>query len=63
MPAAGVQPVQCWRRELVAEFEWLPGDHGAVAAAGVADVDDGLVRLVCHAVPGLGEVAIVEVQL
>ena len=62
MPAAGVQPVQRWRRELVAEFGWLPGDQGAVAAAGAADVDDGLVRLACHAVPGLGEVVTVEVQ-
>ena len=58
MPAAGVQPVQRRRRELVAEFGWLPGDHEAVAAA--ADVDDGLVRLVCHAVPGLGEVVAIE---
>ena len=62
MPAAGVQPVQRWRRELVVEFGWLPGDQGAVAAAGAADVDDGLVRLACHAVPGLGEVVTVEVQ-
>ena len=45
MPAAGVQPVQRWLRELVAEFGWLPGDQGAVAAAGAADVDDGPVRL------------------
>ena len=63
MPAAGVQPVQRLRRELVVEFGWLPGDHGAVAAAGAADVDDGLVRLACHAVPGLGEVVTIEVQL
>ena len=62
MPAAGVQPVQHWRRELAAEFGWLPGDQGAVAAAGAADVDDGPVRLACHAVPGLGEVVTVEVQ-
>jgi hypothetical protein len=45
---------------LVAEFGWLPGDHGVVAAAGAADVDDGLVRLACHAVPGLGEVVTVD---
>ena len=62
MPAAGVQPVQRRRRELVAEAGWLPGDQGAVAAAGAADVDDGPVRLACHAVPGLGEVVAVEVQ-
>ena len=62
MPAAGVQPVQRWLRELVAGFVRLPGDQGAVAAAGAADVDDGLVRLACHAVPGLGEVVTVEVQ-
>ena len=62
MPAAGVQPVQRWLRELVAEFGWLPGDQGAVAAAGAADVDDGPVRLACHAVPGFGEVVAVEVQ-
>jgi hypothetical protein len=58
-----VQPVQRWRREVIAEFGWLPGDHGVVAAAGAADVDDVLVRLACHAVPGLGEVVTVEVQL
>ena len=62
MPAAGVQPVQRRRSELVAEFGWLPGDQGAVAAAGAADVDDGPVRLTCHAVPGFGEVVTVEVQ-
>ena len=51
LPAAGVDPVQRWRGELVAEFGWLPGDQGAVAAAGAADVDDGPVRLAYHAVP------------
>ncbi len=59
MPAAAVQPVQRWLRELVAEFGWLPGDQGAVAAAGAADVD-GPVRLACHAVPGLDEVGGLE---
>jgi hypothetical protein len=34
LPAAGVQPVQLWRRELVAESGWLPGDQGVVAVAG-----------------------------
>jgi hypothetical protein len=48
---------------LVAESGWLPDDHRPVAAAGAADVDDGLVRLACHAVPGLGEVVTTEVQL
>jgi hypothetical protein len=62
LPAAGVQPVQRWLRELVAEFGWLPGDQGAFAAAGAAAVDDRPVRLACHAVPGQGEVAAVEVQ-
>src|SRR6266566_7002648 len=55
LPAAGVQPVQRWLRELVAGFVRLPGDQGAVAAAGAADVDDGPVRLACHAVPGFGD--------
>jgi len=55
LPAAGVHPVQRWRGELGAEFGWLPGDQGAVAAAGAADVDDGLVRLAYHAVPGFGD--------
>ena len=41
LPAAGVQPVQRWRGEPGAGFGWLPGDQGAVAAAGAADVDDG----------------------
>ena len=62
MPAAGVQPVQRRRRELAAEFGWLPGDQGAAAAAGAADVDDGPVRLACHAVPCPGEVVTIEVQ-
>ena len=62
MPAAGVHPVQRWLRELVAEFGWLPGDQRTVAAAGAADVDDGLVQLACHAVPGLGERVTVEAQ-
>ena len=62
MPAAAVQPVRRWRRELVAEFGWLPGDQRTVAAAGAADVDDGLVQLACHAVPGLGERVTVEAQ-
>ena len=55
MPAAGVHPVQRWRGELGAGFGWLPGDQGAVAAAGAADVDDGPVRLAYHAVPGFGD--------
>ena len=62
MPAAGVHPVQRWRGELGAEFGWLPGDQGAVAAAGAADVDDGPVRLAYHAVPGFGDAVTVEVQ-
>jgi hypothetical protein len=57
-----VQPIQHWRRELAAKFGWLPGDQGAVAAAGTADIDDGLVRLACHAVPGLGDVVTLEVE-
>ena len=32
LPAAGVQPVQRWRGELVAGLGWLPGDQEAVAA-------------------------------
>ncbi len=55
MPAVGVHRVQRWRGELGAESGWLPGDQGAVAAAGAADVDDGPVRLACHAVPGFGD--------
>ena len=55
MPAAGVHPVQRWRGELGAGFGWLPGDQGAVAAAGAADVDDGPVWLAYHAVPGFGD--------
>ena len=62
MPAAGVHLVQGWCGGLVAEFGWLPGDQGAVAAAGAADVDDGPVRLACHAVPGFGDAVAVEVQ-
>ena len=62
MPAAGVHPVQRWRGELVAELGWLPGDQGAVAATGAADVDDGPVRLAYHAVPGFGDAVTVEVQ-
>jgi hypothetical protein len=62
LPAAGVHPVQRWRGELGAEFGWLSGDQGAVAAAGAADVDDRPVRLACHAVPGFGDAVTVEVQ-
>jgi Bacterial regulatory helix-turn-helix protein, lysR family len=57
-----VHPVQRWRGELAAEFGWLPGDQGAVAAAGAADVEDGPVRLAYHAVPGFGDAVTVEVQ-
>jgi len=53
LPAVGVHPVQRWRGELGAESGWLPGDQGAVAAAGAADVDDGPVRLACYAVSAL----------
>jgi hypothetical protein len=62
LPAAGVYPVQRWRGELRAGFGWLPGDQGAVAAAGASDADDGPVRLACHAVPGFGDAVTVEVQ-
>jgi hypothetical protein len=60
LPAAGVHPVQRWRGEPVAGFGWLPGDQGAVAAAGAADVDDGPVRLACHAMPGFAVTVEVE---
>ena len=62
LPAAGVHPVQRWRGELGAGFGWLPGDQGAVAAAGAADVDDGPVRLAYHALPDFGDAVTVEVQ-
>jgi hypothetical protein len=62
LPAAGVHPVQRWRGELGAEFGRLPGDQGAVAAAGAADVDEGPVRLAYHAVPGFGDAVTVGVQ-
>jgi hypothetical protein len=62
LPAAGVHPVQRCRGELGAGFGGLPGDQETVAAAGAADVDNGPVRLACHAGLGFGDAVTVEVQ-